>query len=96
MIRYTIEINKVYLIKEWKMSNDYSLDMLSLDQGARVLSIDPKAGHMRRRLQDLGFVENAYVKCVNISPAKDPKAYKISDTVIAIRKSDAKYVYIEV
>lgn len=69
-----------------------TMDELGIEQEAEVLSIGPKAKNIRRRLQDLGFVTGNNVKCVNISPAGDPKAYKIADTVVAIRKVDAQNV----
>ena len=33
---------------------------------------------------------------VLISPKKDPKAYEVRGTVIAIRNDDAKYIEVEV
>lgn len=45
-------------------------------------------GRMRRRLLDLGLVEQTEVECVGRSPSGDPAAFAIRGTVIAIRAVD--------
>lgn len=45
-------------------------------------------GSMRRRLLDLGLVENTPVECIGRSPLGDPSAYLIRGAVIAIRSED--------
>lgn len=50
---------------------------------------------MKRRLLDIGFIKNSIVECVLESPLKDPKAYSIRGTLIAIREKDAKQIWIE-
>lgn len=52
-------------------------------------------GSMKRRLLDIGFIKNSIVECVLESPLKDPKAYSIRGTLIAIRENDAKKILIE-
>ena len=47
---------------------------------------------LKRRFLDLGFLPGKKVKCVLISPFKDPKAYKINESVIAIRNIDARNI----
>lgn len=49
-------------------------------------------GSIRRRLRDLGFVENAEVEKVGVSPLGDPSAYYIRGAVIALRKADASKI----
>ena len=51
-------------------------------------------GSMRRRLLDIGLVENARVTCLGRSPAGDPSAYLICGAVIAIRERDARDVVV--
>jgi ferrous iron transport protein A len=50
---------------------------------------------MRRRLLDIGLVENTPVYCVGKSPGGDPAAYLICGGVIAIRALDAATVLVE-
>lgn len=51
-------------------------------------------GNMRRRLLDIGLIENTKVECVGESPAGDPKAFLIRGAVIAIRSEDCKNILI--
>ncbi len=60
-------------------------------QAARVLAVD-RSRSLSRRLDDLGFCENARLECVGISPCGDPKAYLICGAVIALRNADASGV----
>ncbi len=52
-------------------------------------------GTMRRRLLDLGFIEETEVECLGRSPGGDPSAYLVRGAVIAIRAIDGKSVQIE-
>lgn len=45
-------------------------------------------GTMKRRLLDLGFIPGAMVKVLQKSPLGDPTAYRVSNTVIALRKEE--------
>lgn len=52
-------------------------------------------GAIHQRLQDIGIIPGNIIKCILISPFKDPKAYKINGTLIAIRKEDSKKIEVE-
>lgn len=65
-----------------------SLAALRPGESARVRYIGV-AGSLRRRLLDLGLVENTEVRCVGVSPAGDPSAYLIRGAVIALRAADS-------
>lgn len=43
---------------------------------------------MKRRLLDLGFIPGFIVEMVQKSPLGEPYAYRVSDTVIALRKEE--------
>ncbi len=49
-------------------------------------------GTMRRRLLDIGLIENTVVECVGKSPAGDPHAFLIRGAVIAIRCEDCRHI----
>ena len=70
------------------------LNQLNLNEMAVINKIETQ-GDMRRRLLDIGLVENTKVKCVCISPQGDPKAYLIRGSVIAIRNVDSREILIE-
>lgn len=63
-------------------------------QRAKVLRLDV-AGGMRRRLLDLGLVENTAVECLGRSPGGDPAAYLIRGAVIALRDSDSRDILVQ-
>jgi ferrous iron transport protein A len=52
-------------------------------------------GSMRRRLLDLGLIENTEVECLGRSPCGDPSAYLIRGAVIAIRSEDCSDIIIQ-
>ena len=55
---------------------------------ARVLALG-NGTSMRRRLRDMGMIEDTVVECVGRSPGGDPSAYLIRGAVIALRQRDA-------
>lgn len=55
-----------------------------------VISHIEESSKLRRRFFDLGIVPGTYIKCVLKSVFSDPCAYLVRDSVIAIRKCDAK------
>jgi ferrous iron transport protein A len=50
-------------------------------------------GVMRRRLLDLGFVPGAVVEVHRKSPLGDPIAFRVSNTVIALRKEESQQIF---
>lgn len=52
-------------------------------------------GSMRRRLLDIGLIENTDVECIGRSPGGDPSAFMIRGAVIAIRSEDCKDILIQ-
>lgn len=52
-------------------------------------------GSMRRRLLDIGLIENTEVSCVGQSPQGDPKAFLIRNAIIALRSEDCKNILIK-
>lgn len=64
-------------------------------QTATVRSLQA-TGSIRRRLLDIGLVENTPVECLGRSPAGDPSAYLIRGAVIAIRAEDCRSILVGV
>lgn len=73
------------------MKNLFDLQVGERADIDRILS----CGSMRRRLLDIGLIENTEVECVGQSPAGDPKAFLIRGAVIAIRSEDCKNILIK-
>ena len=75
------------------MSPQTYLSDLKPGQHATV-SMLQSTGRMRRRLLDIGLVENTAVECLGRSPGGDPSAFLIRGAVIAIRSEDGRDVLI--
>ena len=54
------------------------------------------SGSMRRRLQDLGCLEDTPITCLGRSPFGDPSAFLIRGSVIALRKKDSQKILVTV
>lgn len=76
------------------MERQLSLSAMRPGQRARVRAL-LNEGSMRRRLLDIGLIENTLVECIGKSPAGDPAAYLIRGAVIAIRAEDGQKILIE-
>lgn len=61
-----------------------------------VVSALRSTGSMRRRLLDIGLIENTHVECIGRSPGGDPSAYLIRGAVIAIRSEDCKDILVKI
>ena len=66
---------------------------LQVGQSATVINILGEE-NIKRRFLDLGIINGSKIECVFKSPFKDPTAYEIKNTTIAIRAEDAKNIEI--
>lgn len=73
------------------MKDCFSLPELLPGQRARVCAL-LNEGSIRRRLLDIGLIENTVVECLGRSPFGDPTAYLIRGAVIAIRAEDGRKI----
>ena len=67
------------------MNTNRSLRDMAPGQTATIRAL-LSTGSIRRRLLDLGLVENTEVECVGRSPCGDPSAFLIRGAVIAIHE----------
>lgn len=75
------------------MNNELNLNELSVGEKALIDALESK-GSMRRRLLDIGLIENTEIECIGRSPSGDPSAFLIRGAVIAIRSEDCKDILI--
>lgn len=75
------------------MNKQFCLNDIRPGQHATVSAL-LSTGSMRRRLLDIGLIENTVVECLGRSPGGDPSAYLIRGAVIAIRSEDCKNILI--
>ena len=73
--------------------NIISLNELDLKEKGVIKEITCD-DNIKRRLLDLGIIEGTNIELVLVSPFKDPKAYEVRGTTIALREEDAKKIYI--
>lgn len=73
-----------------------SLDQLRPNEEARVVALAHACrGQERRRLMDLGILPGAAIEVEMHSPLGDPTAYRVRDTLIALRRDQARLIQIE-
>jgi ferrous iron transport protein A len=75
------------------MNQQFCLNDIKPGQHATVSSLR-STGSMRRRLLDIGLIENTDVECLGRSPGGDPTAFLIRGAVIAIRSEDCRKILI--
>lgn len=68
-----------------------TLDKVKVNEKCIVKKIFDSS-KIKRRLLDIGLIPNTLIECVLESPNKDICAYLIRNSVIAIRKCDAKEI----
>lgn len=76
------------------MTDNFYLNDIKPGESAVVKGICSECG-IRRRLMDIGVVENTKIECVGKSPLGDPRAYLIRGAVIAIRSADSANISVE-
>ena len=69
--------------------------LCDLCPGERAVIDRISACDVRRRLLDMGFLENTEIECVGKSPLGDPSAYLLRGAVIALRRADAHAVQVK-
>ncbi len=74
-------------------TNTITLDRLPVGQTGTVQSMD-LSGTMRRRLQDLGMILGTQVQPTKKSSGKGPTAYRIRESVYALRQDDASHILV--
>ncbi|MBL7127401.1 MAG: metal-dependent transcriptional regulator [Ignavibacteria bacterium] len=96
LLSANISVLKLLKIKEPETLDYKTLTKLKSGEIGiiKVLSTDCR-GQQRRRLMDLGFLPGTEISIEMKSPTGDPTAYKVRNTIIALRKQQAEKIYIE-
>ena len=69
-----------------------SLNELKINEEAIIIKVNTK---IKQRLTDIGFVKGAKIKLILKNFGDNMRAYKIKNTVIALRISDTKDILIK-
>lgn len=70
------------------------LDTMNIGEVGIIDKIDSNL-NIKHRLLEMGFVSGEKIECLLINPFKNMKAYKIKETVIGLRNTDASRIYIK-
>jgi DtxR family transcriptional regulator, Mn-dependent transcriptional regulator len=90
-------LNVEFVDKE-EFINEKQKDLTDLKSGemGEILQILPVCrGQQRRRLMDFGIVPGSKISLLMKSPLNDPIAFVVKDTIVALRKDQAKQVILK-
>jgi ferrous iron transport protein A len=77
------------------MKDEYiALNCLPIGRKARVKLLTSD-GMTRRRMLDLGLINDTVIEALQKSPSGDPVAYHIRGAVIALRSEEASKILVE-
>lgn len=76
------------------MTERIRLNQLKPNEKGKIIELTGY-NQMRRRLQDIGFIQGTKIECITKSPMGDPKAYFVKGAVIALRDEDSEQIIIE-
>ena len=80
--------------KEGSSDVEHTLDTLPCGSSAVIRRL-ATCGTMRRRLMDIGFTPGSPVESLFAGLADGPTAYLVHGAVIALRREDAKTIFVE-
>ena len=76
------------------MNDTKTLDQVKISEKVKIETINTE-DTIKRRLLDMGMIEGTTIECVLQSPLKDPIAYFVRGTLIALRKDDSKNIIVK-
>lgn len=84
------------ILEKLSFDRGTTLNLINKGEKAKVLGISPACRkQQKRRLMDLGIVPGTEIEVSLESAGKNPRAYKILNTLIALRENHASLIYVE-
>ena len=71
-----------------------SLNELKINEEGIIIKVNTNK-NIKRRLMDIGFVKGEKVKLILKNFGDNMRAYKIKNTIMALRLKDTKNIFIE-
>ncbi len=71
-----------------------SLNELKINEEGIIIKVNTNE-NIKRRLMDIGFVKGEKVKLILKNFGDNMRAYKIKNTIMALRLKDTKNIFIE-
>ncbi|HRJ42559.1 MAG: FeoA domain-containing protein [Caldilineaceae bacterium] len=91
-----VEVQPVRQPNGQVLGNVQPLHSLRVGEEAKVVAVSRACrGPERRRLMDLGILPGVRIEVAMPSPMNDPVAYRVRDTLIALRRDQAQMILIE-
>lgn len=72
------------------------LSDLKMNQKGTVLKVDVPNDIVKRHLMEMGVTKGTKIKVVNVAPMGDPISIELRGYELAIRKSEANFIFVEV
>ena len=72
------------------------LSDLKVNQKGTVLKVDVPNDIVKRHLMEMGVTKGTKIKVVNVAPMGDPISIELRGYELAIRKSEANFIFVEV
>ncbi len=69
------------------------LDLLPVGTRAQVESVE-NVGSLTQRLMEMGVAPGAKVRLVRLAPLGDPLEIEVNDSLLALRKTEARLVLV--
>ncbi len=71
-----------------------TLDTLAGGENARISGVRVSKS-MKRRMQDIGFLDGVLIRCLFRGTAGEPAAFMINGAVIALRREEMRQIEIQ-
>ena len=68
-----------------------TLDLMKIGDKKKIVNIDNDLS-IKKRLLEIGISNGEKIECILRNPFKNMCAYRVKDTLVAIRKDDAKRI----
>ncbi len=100
----TVTLKNAYLTKEKSSQVIYSKVLIHMQSPTLSDLRDGESGiikavltdnSIKRRLQDLGFIKGEYIERIFTAAMGEPIAYRVRNTIIALRLEDASKIILE-
>ena len=71
-----------------------TLDDLTTGEKARVIKVNAK-GPFKKRLLEMGFVQDTIVEVIKYAPLKDPVEYQVKGYHVSLRHEEAQKILVK-
>lgn len=70
-----------------------TIDLMKIGDKKKIIYIDNDLS-IKKRLLEIGMSYGTVIECILINPFRNLIAYRVKDTIVAIRKEDGKKIMV--